>query len=247
MAVEQQLRTNFQCLIVGKQGSGKSLLAKSILAYYALTEARDYYVALSAKPDLAKPKIPSEGPCFEIDFQKLGFEAVDINPHEGFGFSLIQALKAHHRLIITEKGLPPMEREAFLDFLARDAMELGSLVLLIDEAERFLPKYRCSEGMLDLIRRARWKGIDLLIVAHNDASVHHEVAAEANCVIAFKTQHKTRIERLSHFIEDAGVLAELPKYGYILADDELGARICGRSTDDLQRMKNRYPDIFVRG
>jgi len=245
MPVEEQLRTNFQCLIMGKQGSGKSLLAKAILAYYALTDSRDYYVALSAKPDLAHPRVPSFGPSYEIDLHKLGFEDVEINPKEGFGFSLRSALQAHPRLVITEKGLPPMEREAFLDFFAKEAMDLGSMVILVDEAERYFPKYRPSEGMLDLIRRARWKGIDLIIIAHNDASVHHEVAAEANALICFRTQHKTRIERLAHFIEDAAVVADLPRYGYILVDDETGARLFGQSTADLEELKRQHPEIFV--
>jgi hypothetical protein len=230
---------------MGKQGSGKTLLGKLIFAYYALTNSRKYCVGLSAKSDLAHPRIPSEGPCFEIDFENLGFQELTVGPQEGFGFSLRAALRAHSRIIITEQGLAPMEREAFLDFLAEDAMELGSMVMLIDEAERYFPQHRASKGMLDLIRRARWRGIDLILVAHNDTSVHHEVSSEVNAIICFRQQQKTRLERLSHFVEDVDLVAQLPKYGYILSDDEMGARVFAHSTRDLQEMRLQHPEIFV--
>ncbi|MEM1684314.1 MAG: hypothetical protein QXD60_00975 [Nanopusillaceae archaeon] len=228
-----QLKNNLQMVILGKHGSGKTLYGKAILTLYALRNARDYMIALSAKPDLETPHAPSQGPNYEIDLREFGFVPVRVRPGEGWGFSLLSLLSQYPRVILTEEGLSPEERAHWLHYLGRDVLELGSAVILADEAERFWPRYRCPEGMRDLLLRARWRGTDLIIIAHSDTSCAPEVLSEANAILTYGFRHATRVERLKNYVEPEALVA-LGPYQYLAVDDETGVRLRGSSTADLQ-------------
>lgn len=244
------VRNHVCCLILGKSGSGKSLLARLMLAMYVLHNKRDYYVSISLKEDHFNPPVPDTGPCYEIYLHKLGFDEMKIRPgHFRYGqatrFNWDRILRQQPRLCVTTEGLAPEGYAAVIDGLSRTLLRKGHAVILIDEAERFIPRSRCAPGILDLLRQGRYRGVDMIIVSHADTGVHPEVLLESNMLVLFNIRHPTRVERLRHYLDDPGVVATLDKYEYILIDDAKGGyKIRRYSTEDLQWLKRLADWLF---
>lgn len=235
------LQTNVQALILGKPGSGKSLLARTMLAEYVLAEARSYYIAISTKLDHADP--PSWE--WEIDLQRLGFQHLMVDQEAiASEIDVGLVLDENPRLLLTLKGPSPDELEWFMHRMGGAILERGNTVLLVDEADRLVPRRRPAEHMLDLVRRGRYEGVDLLMVSHSDSRIHPEVFEDSNMLIAFCTKHPTRIDRLRYFLDDPAVLAELEQYEYLCVDEPTNQTVRANSAVDFARLRERAPYLY---
>jgi len=241
------LRNNLQGLILGKQGSGKSLMARLLLATHAVDENRDYYISVSTKVDHIEPPITEDGkPSYELWLIRLGFEplAVANDVIEG-GFDLHDVLDEYPRVLITLKGTSPENTDAFMNRLGEVVLERGHSVLLVDEAEKFLPsRRRRPEGLLDLVRRGRYRGVDFILVSHTDTALHWEVFENTNFLIAFGIKSPTRIARLKHWLDDPNILADLKPFEYILVDEVGHKRVRRFSSKDFQEFQRSNPEVF---
>jgi len=239
------LRSNVQALILGKTGAGKSLLARCLFARYPLAGARDYYLSVSTKEDHFLPPPPSEGPSCEIYFRKLGFSHLRLGPeHARAKFRLSPALRHQPRLCLTLEGLGPEEAEYMMDEVGKTLLRLGHSVLLLDEADLLVPRNHPPRWMLDLVRRGRYRGVDLIIVSHNDTDIHNAILENTNLLICFAMRHPTRIERLRWYFDDPRVLADLAQYEYAWFDEVTGASGIGSSSQDLARLRADAPHLF---
>ena len=242
------LRNNFQCLILGGQGKGKSSLGRLMFATHVLDENRDSYVLVSTKADAIDPPIPKDGkPVYEIFLLQLGFEPLAVTEEMiEDGFDVAAVLDEYPRSIFCLKGTSPEATDEFMTDLSKGVLDYGSAVLLVDEAERFLPaQRRGSFGLLNLVRQGRYKGVDIIAISHTDSALHHEVAENANALVAFAIRHATRIERLKHWFDDPNVLAELGPFEYILVDEVTNTRIRRTTTDDFVDLRRACPEVFV--
>lgn len=242
------IRNNLQALILGGQGKGKSSMARLMFAAHAMDENRDNYIYISSKPDAIDPPIPQDGkPVYEIFLMQLGFEpfAVDDAVIEE-GFDIEQVIDNYPRSLICLKGTSPQGTDSFMSDLGDVVLDIGSSVLLVDEAERFLPsRRRHPEGLLDLIRRGRYRAVDLIVVSHTDTALHHEVLENSNFLVAFGMKSPTRIERLRHWLDDPNVLAELQPFEYILVDEVGHKKIRRFSTQDFDEFREVCPEAFI--
>lgn len=240
------LRSNVQALILGKTGAGKSLLARGLFARYPLREARDYYLSVSTKEDHFLPPPPDRGPNWEIYLANLGFRHLRLAPqHARAKFRLLPALRHHGRLCLTLEGLGPEESEYLMDEIGRTLLRVGHAVLLLDEADLLIPRNHPPRWMLDLVRRGRYRGVDLIIVSHNDTDIHNAILENTNLLICFAMRHPTRIERLRWYFDDPRVLAELRQYEYAFFDEVTGESGIGSSTEDLRRLRAEAPWLFT--
>jgi len=249
MTLQKQLRSNFCIVVLGKQGQGKSLLARAIFAREVLEDYRDYYLSISTKPDHVKPLPPTTGPNLEINLSKLGFKHLMLTPEDPLDrLNLEKALQKNPKLCITIAGLSPEQTKVAMNHVGKTGLKLGSMVILVDEADRLIPRHRATpEEMLNLTRQGRFKGVDLIFVSHNDTSIHPEIVQEANMVVAFGMKHPTRIERLRHFFDDPRILSSLQRYEYVVAYDVTGEVYVCNSTEDLLSLKEEVPEIFADG
>lgn len=243
-----QLSENIQALVLGKQGSGKSLLARCALATEVVLDTRDFYISISTKPDhyVVQPAI--RGPNVEISLEKLGFWHVPLTPDKMDKikkFRLEPFLEKSPKLAITIMGLAPEQRKDVLNQIATDILNLGSAVVLIDEADRLIPARReTPEEMLNLIRQGRYKGVNIWLISHSDTSVHIEIPQESNMIIAFCMVHPTRVERLRHVFSDPRLLTQLRRYEYLATYEVNGEEWLGFSTYDLLQLLRLYPEAF---
>jgi len=239
------LRSNVQALILGKTGAGKSLLARCLFARYPLKGARDFYLSVSTKEDHFFPP-ESEGPSYEIYLRKLGFAHMRLGPeHARARFRLARALYHQPRLCVTLEGLGPEETEYVMNELGKTLLRLGHAVLLLDEADLLIPRNHPPRWMLDLVRRGRYRGVDLIVVSHNDTDIHNAVFENSNLLICFAMRHPTRIERLRWYFDDPRVLAELAQYEYAWFDEVTGESGISSSTRDLARLRAEAPYLFT--
>lgn len=235
------LQTNIQALILGKQGSGKSLLARTMLSEYVLQDARSYYIGISTKED---HYYPPEGE-WELYLERLGFNYVPITPKIIQGeIDLCTLIQSSPKVLFTLQGPSPLELEWFMEQLGQTVLDIGHTVLLVDEADRLIPRKRPAPSMLDLVRRGRWNSVDLIMVSHSDTSIHPEVFENSNMLVAFGMKHPTRVERLKYYLDDPSILTELKQYEYCCVDEPSNKTFISLSTDDFSRLKERRPDLF---
>ncbi|MEM4531062.1 MAG: AAA family ATPase [Thermofilaceae archaeon] len=245
-----QLSANIQALILGKQGSGKSLLARCALAMEVVQDTRDFYVSISTKPDHYYVHAPARGPNLEISLEKLGFAHVPLSPEtipDAAKFRLSPFFEHSSRLCLTIMGLSPEARKDVMNAIARDILETQSAVVLIDEADRLIPPQGkfVPDEFLNLIRQGRYKGINMWFISHSDTSIHHEVVEEANLIVAFCMLHPTRVERLRHVFTDPRMLTRLRRWEYLAHYQVSGEEWIGNSTYDLFQLWKIYPPAFV--
>jgi len=245
--MQRQLRSNLCIVVLGKQGQGKSLLARAIFAREVLDDLRDHYISISTKPDHVQPLPPTSGPNLEINLAKLGFKHLQLTPEDPVErLNLEKVLDKNPKLCITIAGLNPEQTRIVMNHVGKVGLKLGSMVVLVDEADRLIPRHHATpEEMLNLTRQGRFKGVDLIFVSHNDTSIHPEIVQEANMVVAFGMKHPTRIERLRHFFDDPRILSSLQRYEYVVAYDQTGEICMCNSTEDLRALKEEAPHIFA--
>jgi len=246
--MKTQLAENLCMVILGKAGTGKSLLARAITARYMLEGYRDYIVVVTAKRDWSEPLPPVGKENLEIDMSKLGFVTVALTKEEVPETEppdLTKVLATGKKVIFFDQGLSPDRRRIFLEGFGEALLKLGNALLVVDEAEKFYPRSGTSERFPDVLRQGRYKGIDMIIITHADTGVHPEVMQEANAVLSFAIQHPTRIERLRYYFDDPKILSALGRYEYIIADDNIPERILWNSTKDLRELRAEAPEIFA--
>lgn len=176
-----------RAVISGVSGSGKTTyLRKKILRF---RQKVSQTVIINYKPDLhalasGKFDIGNDAPITDIR----------------------QALDNHRTSFFLVDGNKP---EPFLNKLGYLILQRKNVLVVVDEAYRFMPRGRAPERMMHLITKGRSNGIHVIcatqmLKASNGMALDLAVLEQASHLISFQLSGSSNIERFTEYIPELG-------------------------------------------
>lgn len=205
---------NRRWLILGTTGSGKSYFTSYLISKYIAMKQRKHVVIVDSTESY-KESLPFLRHC---DVPPVAFEAVDFetiileNP-----FTLFEVC-----------GLLPDQDVAFLDCLCAAVMSVGDVLLVVDEAHRYLPKDNPSTEFLILLREGRKRYIDPVLITQFPIDLNLIARRQANSLVIFKLLDDTDTDRTGFYLEmRPEEIMNLELYQFVLKDRDTGDKIIG--------------------
>jgi len=88
------------------------------------------------------------------------------------------------------------------DFVCRWVREAGDLILVVDEADRFLAQAKIPESFQHLVARGRHWGVDMVLIASNPMQIHIDVRRQSTSMIIFNTTEPADLDWLRKIVGD---------------------------------------------
>ncbi len=174
---------SLRALVVGPTGSGKSQLARRIAA---------------AADDELQVLVIDEGNSWED--QGLTLLTVTEEMAEG-QWDLTLWLRDNPRAVMDLSGL--LEPAAWLEQVARAVLVLGNILVVVDEAQHFLPAHSPALQFLRLISEGRKRGVSIVVITQTlgvtaGAGLSPLLIRNLNTVMVMGGQREPReLERLT--------------------------------------------------
>jgi len=206
---------NRRWLVVGITGSGKSYFVSYLVNKYVTLTQRKHVVIVDStdayKKDLAFLKHCDVKP---LDYSRIDFARV--------------TTEAQY-VLFEVSGLLPEQDVAFMDALCRSIMNVEDVLLVVDEAHRYLPLYNPSKEFLILLREGRKYYIDTIIVTQFPIDLNLIARRQANSLVVFKLLDDTDTEKVAYYLElRPEDIRDLGLYDFLLKDRNTGEMIKGR-------------------
>lgn len=220
MSLDPAKANALTCTIYGKTGSGKSYLAHWIVKQYAKRNLRDRIVAVSTTSMDRDEYLPE-------------FDLITVDENTPPDLDWGKVLIDHPHLYIEMMGLDE-ENAHHLDRLSRTIRGMGNTLFLVDEAHQLFGRYTDADGLRYLIRQGRKYKVEWILASQQPVDVAKEGASQANILIAFRTEDKSHVERLSKRMEvDESEIRNLDDYQYFIHNAAEG-KVEKESTDELK-------------
>jgi len=196
-------------VIFGQTGTGKSTFARKLVKY--LIEDKRLVViseniqdierlADELEFDISLVEV-SDKNIYQLDFRKL----IEQNKYIAFEFEHV----------IDE------ELVYALDQIASTIYELKDILLYIDEAHIFFPKFRCSTELERLIRAGRKNAIINILVTQQLRDLRDVALKQAHYMVVFKLSEHNEIEKIKYYF-DVDLLKNLGEYECVIYNKVTG-------------------------
>ncbi|MBA7501183.1 MAG: DUF87 domain-containing protein [Clostridia bacterium] len=206
---------NRRWLIVGITGSGKSYFTISLINKYVALKQRGHVVIVDST-DAYKEEIPYLKHCEvkPLDYSQIDFERI---------------ITEHQNVLFEVSGLLPKQDVLFMDALCKSIMEVQDILLVVDEAHRYLPKDKPSNEFLILLREGRKHYIDSIIITQFPIDLNLIARRQANSLVVFKLLDDTDTEKVAYYLEmKPEEIRDLELFDFLLKDRNTGEMIKGR-------------------
>lgn len=204
---------NRRWLILGITGSGKSYFASYLISKYVSLKHRKYLVIVDST-DSYRESLSWLNHCnvSPVDFSGIDFEKIITESQ----FTLFEV-----------SGLLPDQDVAFMDALSQAIINIGDVLLVVDEAHRYLPLYNPSDKFLILLREGRKYYIDVILITQFPTDLNLIARRQSNSLVIFKLLDNTDFDKLYLEIRPEHII-DLELYDFLLKDRNTGAMIKGR-------------------
>lgn len=175
-------------LVTGQQGMGKTAWARELVRRTQRAGRR--LVILSTKPE---------------DYVDLAGSRRTLHCQEpASGYSVGQLRQAIGRkgsttFFVFERFTQRDSRAQFMGQVAAAVESVGNMVLLVDEAHQFMPRYRTAPAAVGMLTAARARAVDVVLVTQHPKLLDDLAAKESNAFVLFGSPDRN----------EAGYLAEL--------------------------------------
>lgn len=179
-------------LIIGKRGSGKSYLAKKIIA-----EHRRVLV-------------------YDIMSEYGGGVVFGTETQRDFRLFWSATHKSNFRLIYR-----PIEPKWEIDYLARAVFALGDMTLVVEEIDSICTAYDLPETFSRIIARGRHRNITLIGITPAPFGIHRDLTRQAKEIYVFNTKEPRDRDYLRNLLgqEIEAKLDQLEQYQYVKWED----------------------------
>ena len=196
-------------VIFGQTGTGKSTFARKLVKY--LIEDKRLVViseniqdierlADELEFDISLVEITDKN-IYQLDFRKL----IEQNKYIAFEFEHV----------IDEELVYALEQ------IASTIYELKDILLYIDEAHIFFPKFRCSTELERLIRAGRKNAIINILVTQQLRDLRDVALKQAHYMVVFKLSEHNEIEKIKYYF-DVDLLKNLGEYECVIYNKVTG-------------------------
>ena len=193
-------------LIVGKKGSGKSLLGSKFIK--SMKNKRKYNVII----DTSEKMITEKG----LTYYKL----VEIN-QENFNKNIDykKLIKDNKNILFKFRDLLQDEIKETVNKISYAIYLLGNTLLTVDEAYLFAGKYKPAKNLLRLIYDGRDRAVDQIYITQVIKKLNSAVINNFDNMISFKQVGDNAISRAKNYLGvKKGVIQNLKKGEYIIRD-----------------------------
>lgn len=188
--------------ILGKSGSGKSTLARSVVQKLATDKKM---IVLDNSDDHIK--IP-------------GIKRLMLDESRARKVSPAKLIENYERVLIETEYLAGDTLKSFINDLCLSVWHAGNIVLMIDEAHLFFPKFGYPAELEKLIRTARKRAIDLVFVTQQFTDLNSTALKQAHVLCFFKFTDVNELRMLKEYGIDTAACGQLPQYSYIVKNCE---------------------------
>jgi len=174
-------------LVIGKRGSGKSVLTKYLIRDTKRLVVYDIMTEYAAGVT-----------CDDTDRHYLEFWR--------------QVYRGDFRIIYR-----PLKVKEEIAWLAEAIFALGDLTFVVEEIDSICTSFDMPEAMQAIIQRGRHKNIELIGVTPAPFGIHRDLTRQAKSIYIFKTNEPRDIQYLSRLLGEAieAKLAALEQYQFI--------------------------------
>lgn len=188
--------------ILGKSGSGKSTLARSVVQKLATDKKM---IVLDNSDDHIK--IP-------------GIKRLMLDESRARKVSPAKLIENYERVLIETEYLAGDTLKSFINDLCLSVWHAGNIVLMIDEAHLFFPKFGYPAELEKLIRTARKRAIDLVFVTQQFTDMNSTALKQAHVLCFFKFSDVNELRMLKEYGIDTSACGQLQQYSYIVKNCE---------------------------
>lgn len=188
-------------LIIGKRGSGKSVLAKHLIEQ----ESRLVIFDIMSEYEQGVTFDDDDVPCL-VAFWR-------------------QVYKGSFRIVYR-----PIDPKAEIDWLAEAVYVLGNVTFVVEEIDSVCTSYDMPWTMRQIIQRGRHKNIQLIGVTPAPYGIHRDLTRQAKEIYIFNTHEVRDVQYLTGLLGD-GIeqrLASLGQYEFVQWSDGQDALKVGK-------------------
>ena len=194
-------------LVIGKRGSGKSLLAKHLISK---TNRLVIYDIMSEYID---------GVTFDDTIRS------------GLVEFWRQVYQGDFRIIYR-----PLNPKREIDWLAEAVFALGNLTFVVEEIDSVCTSFDMPRPIQAIVQRGRHRNIEMIGVTPAPFGIHRDLTRQAKSIYIFKTNEPRDIQYLSRLLGE-GIetkLAALEQYQFVnWSDDNEKLRVGRLQNDEL--------------
>lgn len=180
---------NIRAVIVGQPGTGKTTYAAALVG--RALEAGRQVVVLTDHADRYRQHLPV--------LQLVGPDlARDVGPVLGRSWVLeLSGWESDRQL------------QAAVDRLARRIWERGRLLLVVDEAHLFFPRWPLVSAMHRIVTGGRHRGVDYVMITQHLVYLHLSAVKAANYLVVFRLVEPNDLARAAYLsgLEEAAIRA----------------------------------------
>ena len=205
-------------VIMGPSGSGKSYFAGKLITQLSkektviIIDDSEYYQNLDIPVQL-------------IEVTKENYQRIS------FIKAIKKAYELHVALIFESVDLLQEEENEFLERLGNVLNKyIRNIVLMIDEAYHFFPRWHYPQSISRLMRSGRKRGIDLIMIYQQFSDIDLTGPRQANIAVAFKTLEPGEQEKLRKMF-GINLMDKLGRHDFIIKNLRTGAISVGNAND----------------
>ncbi len=213
-------------LVIGKRGSGKSVLTKHLIR----NESRLVIYDIMSEY--------TEGVIFDAD-------SVIFDGHAREDVSEFWRHVYRKSFRIIYRPLRPKDE---IDWLARAVFALGDLTFVVEEIDAVCTPFDMSEWMQAIIQRGRHKNIELIGITPAPFGIHRDLTRQAKDIFVFQTKEPRDVQYLRRLLgeEIEAKLVALEQYEFVHWSDRVDGLQIGK-VENGKEIVYRTPTSPGRG